>query len=375
MRYDVVIVGAGPAGSTLAALLSQGGFSVLLIDKAKFPRRKLCGGILTTKTTQLIRRVLPNLRYDSHIITAVEVFHKQSKQLHIRLIDALNIIDRYNFDYELVKYAQQCGAVFMPSTNFIGIELASGIIRISGGHSIHFGVLVGADGVHSAVRKNMNLQRNKMGFCVGTHIITGANSDAGHEFQKRTAQLYYGEFDQGYLWKFPILNKCVVGAGSIVDNVDEKMVLCTFNEFLLNKHIMGQEKTHCAYLPSGENTEFGAANSNTYLVGDAAGLIDPITGEGLYFAIYSSYVLANILLSNSPRFAYEAYCQKMRPVLERIKIDCYLRDKVFEPLMLSQTLQALGQAPEYASQLIHDTVCSYQKSYHYAFTEINELLR
>ncbi|MFX1453370.1 MAG: FAD-dependent oxidoreductase, partial [Promethearchaeota archaeon] len=114
--YDVIIVGAGPAGSTAAKFIAEEGFKVLLIDKEKFPRNKPCGGALT-------RRVIERFPYMSkilqNIITSEKIFdgkiYSPSLKYSAKIISNKPLgfmVFRDQFDYELVKIAKNAGAEF-----------------------------------------------------------------------------------------------------------------------------------------------------------------------------------------------------------------------------------------------------------------------
>ena len=375
MYYDVAIVGAGPAGSSLAAQISSSGLHAVIIDKQDFPRNKLCGGMLTSKTIDLITHLFPRLTYDSYSIRLVDVLYKQSRLLSFVPVDILKIIDRFNFDYELVKYAQHCGAAFMPASTIKEIDFSSRIIETVGSNLIRYGILVGADGAHSYVRRKLGLPKNNMGFCVQVSLPYATSSAIERDFNKEKAEIFFGEFEQGYLWRFPLNTIAVVGTGAIVSSMEGKPILQVLKDFIQLNYAIPEYKIRGAHLPSGNSIELGDLKSNTCLIGDAAGLIDPITGEGLYFALYSSSMLANVLAHCPSHLVFEAYQHKMSQVIKRINNDCQLRNVLYEPPLLAQTLQTLSHVPEYAEELIHSTVCTYQRSYESGLDELRDLLR
>lgn len=374
MYYDVAIIGAGPSGSSLAALLGLQGLKVVVVDRYSFPRIKHCGGMLTPKTIDLINALFPGLSYTTHSIRTLDIMYKQSTILSFKPRETIATVSRYEFDYELVKYAQRCGVTYLLESKIKSICFSTKKIETTDGNTFHYCVLVGADGVDSLVRHKLGLQRNEKALCIQSYIPYCSDSIT-KDISKEKAIISFGGVEQGYLWWFPSSNGIVVGAGGKMNSTIGDLEVNNISKTLLQKSFEFNSKKYGAYIPTGNNTELGDFTRNTYLVGDAAGLIDPITGEGLYYAIYSSSILANVLVHFSSHLSFKQYQQRMLKTTQKIKDDYKLREEFYEPQFLAQALHTLGQVPDYACELIHSTVCTYQMTYKSGYDELNDLLR
>ena len=102
MIYDTIIVGAGPSGAHLAYLLARAGKRVALIDKSLFPREKLCGGLLTQKTCDILATAYPHIKFATSPINQAYVCFQSNPIVSFRLLSPPNIVARLNFDTQLV---------------------------------------------------------------------------------------------------------------------------------------------------------------------------------------------------------------------------------------------------------------------------------
>ena len=110
---DVLIVGAGPAGSVCGYLLKQAGVDCLLIDHATFPRDKICGGGLTPKAWHLLDRLLPGIRYDFNPVYRIRIDIGRQAQCEFDVDEPIRIVERKVFDNQLLQEYVSAGGTFL----------------------------------------------------------------------------------------------------------------------------------------------------------------------------------------------------------------------------------------------------------------------
>lgn len=182
---DVLIVGAGPAGSVCGYLLKKAGIDCLLMDQATFPRDKICGGGLTPKAWHLLKRLIPELHYDFNPVTQIRLFIDETC-CDFTLSDPLRIVHRKTFDYALLKAYQDIGGEFMKGS-FSQVEEHDGYLTVTlrSGEQVSCRYLVGADGSNSQVRRYLKPDTER-GYLVFEQYIdqNGDNTIDIHPMEK-----------------------------------------------------------------------------------------------------------------------------------------------------------------------------------------------
>ncbi|MBN1149071.1 MAG: geranylgeranyl reductase family protein [Anaerolineales bacterium] len=294
MIYDVIVVGAGPAGSVLAYRLARYGLRVLIIEKAQLPRYKTCGGGLTFKA-------LDNLPFDIDPVIEMRaaggiVAYKGQMLLKIdtaRPIACLVMRDR--FDYFLAQQAVGAGAALYDGLPASGFDLQDGratVITPNGQY--HARILVGADGVHSAVARAASLLGERQ-VGVGLEAELAAPSAALAQLGPYAA-FDFGALPYGYGWIFPKRQHLSVGIMHArpgkVARLREHLQSFIASFELLQEHELLSLRGHL--IPLGGRPA-ALQRGRTLLVGDAANLADPWLGEGLYYAIRSARLAAEAI--------------------------------------------------------------------------------
>lgn len=290
-KYDVIIVGAGPAGSTAGYLLSKLGFKVLLIDKSNFPREKLCGGLLTFKTYKLITRIfgLPEdkiknlVNFSSHTF---KVYYKNILLLSVESTKPFYFVERDKYDFFFVKMAKRQGTDIIEGDSVIDFNPFSNKIKTLSQKRFKAKFIIGADGVNSIVRRRLPIfeqQRWKKDLAIAMETFMN-NLDI------EELCIYLGFVDIGYGWIFPNKNKAVIGLGELIKNRKQNFIN-QFKHFLneLGFRDLNNIKGHL--VPYGNFIE-SPIYKNTILIGDAAGLVDPLLGEGIFYAHRSGEIAA-----------------------------------------------------------------------------------
>jgi geranylgeranyl reductase family protein len=297
-KYDVIIVGSGPAGGTAAFYLGEAGKRVLVIEKESLPRYKTCGGAVST-------RMLEQFPFSFETVIQSKVkaisYGLREATVTIPLPDrSLSMVMRAEFDEYLLKHARadvRQGETVRAVDE--GIEAVT--VETSKGERIQGEYLIAADGANSIVARSLGLRRRKV-IAGAIEIEAAVPAEIFDRFADRPL-LIFGEIGVGYLWVFPKLDHLSVGIGALHPRPGElQSVLAR----VMNRYgipISGQlQKGHpLPIYTRGEQI----STARSLLTGDAAGLVDPFTGEGIRFAIKSGRMAAESILSGHPeRYPY-----------------------------------------------------------------------
>ena len=310
MKYDVVIVGAGPAGSTAAKFLSEKGVKTLLVDKSKFPRDKPCGGGLTARVLRQFKYIQESDLIDSYSYGGA--FYSSSRKYKVSVqkseIVAAMVL-RKKFDYGLVKLAIDSGATFLDGKNIADIKISDdkAKILIDNGTNIDSQIVVGADGVWSTVAKKAGLGNHRDSFGISVFEEYPIKSETIDQYFTKK-RIVYGHIKilglAGYGWVFPKKNHVNIGVGEYASLAKKPKGMMNIKE-VYKKYIqlLKEEKIIPPNLKIKDIK--GAALPHhpldkTYadrviLCGDAAGLINSLTGEGIDFAMYSGCTAAGVV--------------------------------------------------------------------------------
>lgn len=370
MIYDAVIIGAGPAGSYAGCLLAKAGLKVALVDRMHFPRNKLCGGLLTCKTAELLQSVCQVEALSKFDIVRSHVFYLEQLTASFRLLSPAYTVRRLQFDAQLVEVARKQGVQTYFGAPLRSIDFAQKKVCLWDGRTLRYSVLIGADGAQSTVRRFAGLPKNEKGFCLETHVPWALLKDPGR-VSAGGIEIYYGDYPNGYGWVFPCKESVAVGVGNLAQGMSERDLLTQYRQFLNKVLTSGSKdvKPAGAYLPSGSSVALGAAQyEDVCLIGDAAGLIDPFTGEGIYYALLSARTAAESIISSRP--AYTEYERRMRSATAAIQDTVRVRDHIYSPAALKHLIAFMQSAVQYSEELINETIVQYTKTYADAYEEI-----
>ncbi len=288
-RFDAIVLGAGPAGSTAARHLARTGARVLLLDKAKFPRDKPCGGGVTFRADEAndldLSPVTEREIYGVRISAAMgRRFDRTSPQLLARMTQ------RSKLDLFLAEQAACAGADFRDGMPVRTVETDALSVRVrSNGDTYEARLLVGCDGVHGMSAKAMGLQ------AAGEHAVAlEANYPADARVMadwERHIALDLGGIPGGYGWVFPKGDHLNVGVGGWKSvGPDLRRLLskyCAYYGFDDSKLF-----AHRGYQLPLRNDDQPVVSGNVMLAGDAAALVDPLSGEGIWAAFVSGRLAA-----------------------------------------------------------------------------------
>jgi geranylgeranyl reductase family protein len=291
-NYDVIVAGAGPAGATLAYELAKRGTDVLLVEKERLPRYKCCAGGVTGKATRLLNFDISEAAED--VIHQVSfTFNLSSPYRGQHGQPLMYTVMRDVFDHLLVKRAQQVGAVLMDGQKVTKVQLNGDWIEVSTADNIFRSQLVvGADGAYSIVARELGMGRS-------TEYLVGLESEIVVPEKelakwKSRAQVDLACIPGGYGWVFPKRNHLSVGVGCHTSKArDLHLHHQKFLDSLeIGNYAIGRSGSHL--IPTRTKGKL-IWQDKALLVGDAAGLADPLTGEGIYNAIQSAQFAAPVI--------------------------------------------------------------------------------
>lgn len=281
-KFDVIIIGAGPAGIISAKVLKENNINFCILEKNKFPREKLCGGGLTNKTISLLKELnfsLKNLnKTDSNEVRLC------NNNLDTKLIlnNKIIMVDRKEFDFHNLNELKDIN--IFQEENIIDIKENT---IYTNKEKYLFKYIIFADGVNGYSRRL--IKGRKFGFCV----------EYNSSLKTDKTIIDFSIIPSGYGWVFPKNNHTTIGLGNFNDKkFDYKNLLSSFakkyNFDIDNSKIKG------FHIPifSKKIYKQSVIDNKYILVGDAASLVDQITGEGIYYALESGRLAAESIISS-----------------------------------------------------------------------------
>ena len=313
-HFDVVVAGGGPAGSAAAFAAATAGLSVCLVDKAVFPREKLCGGGLTDRCRATFEtvfgRALPaeivgDQNYMAFFMAGTRLSRMQGR---------LGLTMRRAFDAHLVDLARDAGAATILGDEVDRLDEAGRRVMLKSGRVLAYGHLIAADGVSSGIARQMYgaaFDPAAIGFGLEVEVPREHLQDHPED-----VEIDFGRANWGYGWVFPKHRTFTIGVGGVHRrNPDMKARLAAY---LTDKGL-----DPAAYKVKGQYLPFGSCRPSpgrgrVLLCGDAAGFVDPITGEGIGYAMESGAAagaaIARAVAAGRPGRAFADYALATAPI-------------------------------------------------------------
>ena len=312
MRFDAIVVGAGPAGCAAAYDLASAGKRVLLLDRRRFPRVKPCAGGITVKTlrrlrysiTPVVRQVCTDLAVGDHLAKS-QTFRGQHP------LCAMTV--RAEFDDYCLRQTMARGVEFrvVPHINTLR-ELPDRVALETTDGTFEANWLVGADGANSVIRRLLpDSKPLALGFAIEAQVRTDRAMPMAFDF---------GVAEFGYGWLFPKADHVNVGLYTNAASVRPgRAALAEYARVRLGtdrlEHVLGH---HIGL----EGWSGVPGTGRVVLAGDAAGLVDPLLGEGIHNAVASGQTAAEAIVTAEKKgtpLSIE-YGSLMRPLLEDLRI-------------------------------------------------------
>jgi geranylgeranyl reductase family protein len=310
-RFDVLVVGAGPAGSTAAYRLSREGASVLLVDRARFPRDKPCGGGLTMRAVrQLPFSVEPVVEDRATRFTFGLDFRRRFERSTKEPLVLLT--QRRRLDHFLVERAVEAGVEFRDG---VKIELDDDSVSARlGRDKIAANALICADGANGSTARAAGIDDERdYGVALEANVPHSAIDPARY---RGRLILELGVLPGGYGWVFPKGDHVNVGVGGWAKEAPTlRAELSRFcREYSIDESRL--ESVRGYRLPLLRPTTI-LARGRVALIGDAAGLVDPLSGDGIYEAFLSAKLVtgATLDLLEGRAATLEPYGREVRSAL------------------------------------------------------------
>lgn len=323
LQYDVVIIGAGPAGTSCALALEDSGLKVLLLDRSVFPRDKVCGDFVAAKCIRELDKITPGFSQRLNALDTRVV--NRSTQFYVGDLKPIQfdwVLDSYNvkrehFDNELMQCVRESGKTDIKEGCLVKdlIRTEDGFdIECNDGTKVQTRFVIGADGAHSIVAKNLadfKVDHKHYGGSVRAYFSNVKN------IEPAINEVYaHRDVMPGYFWLFPISEtEANVGLGMHSSYITRKGIKLreVFFDFIESspelRSKLGDAKME------GKLKGFGlpfyskkhlVSGERYLLCGDAASMIDPINGEGIWPAIKSGAMAAEQVVSCFERQTFDA---------------------------------------------------------------------
>lgn len=304
--YDVVVIGAGPSGSTTARYLAKQGNAVCLIDKDRFPRDKPCGGGFSTHLVDEFPYLKKRENDFLKGVCRVGVLHSPNRLTVMRGRVDMAVALRTDFDNVLCESAFDSGAALITGQRVKSITISndSATVCLQDGSNIKSRVIVGADGVTSMVARATRLNTKWPSGNITACRVVEIPVDPTIVEDLYTADREYHFFANlgglpGYGWIFPKFDTINVGLGIVgthAKGLPERFH--SFIRFLMKEGHLSKDAdlraAKGALLPTGGGISKSYAN-RCLLVGDSAGMVNPITGGGIAYAMVAGRLAAGVL--------------------------------------------------------------------------------
>ena len=317
--HDVVIAGGGPAGATAGLILARRGVDVCIIDKKIFPRPKLCGGLLTQKTVFALERLSGESRKElttrgiiNSFSNSYEIFHQDRRIAHGQYGYPFHFTDRQDLDAFLLEQARLAGATVLEGVAVTECDPGLARVQCADGRRLKAAYVIGADGVTSVVRKGFHVDKKAWRHNLAATVEMDVDPMHMPEPVSHPV-LYAGFIDAGYAWVFPHKDKVVIGMGGLIHAT--KNLADAFRVFLLHLGIPAPQKAFQGHLLPYGNYLDRPVLGRTLLAGDAGGFVEPLFGEGIYYALSTGEAaglaaLAGVTRSGDPEKAYMEYLHR-----------------------------------------------------------------
>ncbi|MBT8378044.1 MAG: geranylgeranyl reductase family protein [Ignavibacteria bacterium] len=371
---DVIVIGAGVAGSTAAHHLANAGAKVLVFEKAKLPRYKTCGGGVIKRAADLLPFSIDSVV--ERKLSQVDIFHHEVKlRFKVERNDpVIFMVMRADFDNFIISKAEEKGAIIQDESEVLGLQNLNDFVEVKTRNEKHKArFVIAADGATGFSAKlnetNYNLLK------VAALEVEVTTKQEVFERYKDSTRFDYGILPYGYAWVFPKKEHLSIGA-AFMKKTDKSIHKWLDKYFeILNiqqKDILKKEK-HGYFIPLFSN-EKKYYSGRVLFSGDALGLADPITAEGISYAIESGWLAAKSIIESDYElsFVQRKYKQSLKSIYKELNSAKFLSHFVFGPnhvrrfvfkhfgKRLSELMTDIIAQEKTYSQLVHNPI-SYLK--------------
>lgn len=328
MDFDVVVLGAGPAGSSAARQARALGLTVAIVDRAVFPRPKLCGALLSGRGRKALKSVFGIETDRENFLYSRQVAFKWDGEELCRFEAPYDLTYTYrlDLDHRMLLAAVEAGAADMQGCRIETYDDARNRLVMADGRVLNYGVLIGADGAASPTAKHL-FGRAFNPDTIGFAFELEAPGDCAEE---AVMSIDFAIVRWGYGWNFPKHKSSTIGLGalqSVEQDLKDRMTT-----YLAREGADPEQKFKGAFIPLGDYKKV-PGRGNVLLAGDAAGFVDSMTGEGIAYAMESgaaaAEAAAEALAAGKPETALKAYQGRVKYIMGELDKSNRLRQIAF----------------------------------------------
>lgn len=322
-HFNTLIVGGGPSGCACGITLLKGGRDCCIVDKYAFPRTKLCAGLFTAKSQGCLQSVLGQAVYAEAMRTAMmseentfslfrgmkplvtcNLTNTSEQPVALRHSDChIHLVNRPVLDNFLIRHFVSLGGFLIEGDAVKDVDFAGKVVTLASGTIVRYDNLVAADGATSMVEKALVRHDGTFAAKGNSALCLEINVDR-EDYDANGVNIYFDIVKGSYAWVFAKGEKVCIGLVKLPwqKNNDVQRTMLDFCKDLGVKN-MDKYPLRGAMLPFGNMMPRPVWGGNVYFVGDAAGLVEPLTGEGIYYALQSGqYAAESILEGGTERY-------------------------------------------------------------------------
>lgn len=354
---DAVIIGGGPAGVSAGTVLQRKGYKTCIIDTRIFPREKLCAGVLTVKSIKMLHHIYKDLNFgnmDMRDIHKIELLYNSKIIGKYTVDNAYRVINRTELDNELLKYYRKVGGMVYDGQKNYKIIYDKSVIVLSDGTRIPYRVLIGADGINSQVRSYVGHSWKASVLCFEKFIPNLSDED--------TIKIDFSGILGGYSWRIPGKDRIGVGLGKFYIRGMKKKP-ARYKRYFESQGVTDINSIKGAFVSYG-NFVRKPIKDNVLLVGDAAGLIDAMTGEGIYFAIESGRQASLTIIDHLERsIPLTTYINRIGKIHKKMREQSVYNKFLYAPVFQWISLGFIRKNPEFVQSVLDNAVSTYHTGY------------
>jgi geranylgeranyl reductase family protein len=295
LTYDVIVVGSGPAGSSAAWRLARAGLSVAVLEKDALPRYKTCGGGIIGRGLQVSPVDMVHVIEQACCTARLNVFPSELSFTTHRASPIVSMTMRAQFDYALLSAAQVAGAAVHQCCAVKDVSSQTDSVTVmthQGEMTAKF--IVAADGALSTVARRIGMTDGRVLIPALEYEVTIPPERL--ERFSGVARFDFGILPHGYAWAFPKRQHLSIGVLSMIQRGgDLKQAIMRYADLLGCRDATRIEQHGFVIPVRPRNGPY--IDKRVLLVGDAAGFADPVTGEGISFALRSGLLAAESLIA------------------------------------------------------------------------------
>lgn len=335
-QFDVIIIGAGVAGSSAAFELANTGLKVLVLEKEKLPRYKTCGGGVVLRAVNLLPfEINPVVQTK---ISSAEVFDQENKIRFLIKRDepVIYFVMRADLDNYILSKAREKGAAVYDQSKVMGIITSDDGVEVkTDGQTFSSKYVIAADGATGISMTLFKLNQHILRVpAIESEIIV--DNKTLKKF-KDNARFDFGFVPHGYGWVFPKMDHLSIGI-AFMKKVNQS-IQRWFNKYLelleMNQEIIIGSQKHGYVIPLIRGKTI-CCTGRILFAGDNLGFADPLTAEGISYAIETGQLAARAIINNYPDYlkVVKSFTLDINIVYKEVKSARFLSEVVYGPLAL-----------------------------------------